>query len=54
MGPRRPSGCRAAARGSSTDFTVSGERIVAIDLIADPERLSRFDLAILGSPGVSR
>ena len=36
------------------DFTVSGERIVAIDLIADPERLSRFDLAILGSPGVSR
>ena len=36
------------------DFTVSDERIVAIDLIADPERLSRFDLAILGSPGVSR
>jgi RNA polymerase sigma factor (sigma-70 family) len=29
------------------DFTVSDDRIVAIDLIADPDRLSRLDLAIL-------
>ena len=30
-----------AGRASSTDFTVSDGRIVAIDLIADPERLQR-------------
>jgi hypothetical protein len=29
------------------DFTVGDDRIVAIDLIADPDRLSRLDLAIL-------
>jgi len=28
------------------DFTIANERIVAIDLIADPPRLSRLDLAI--------
>jgi RNA polymerase sigma-70 factor (ECF subfamily) len=30
-------------------FTVSGGKIVAIDILADPERLSQLDLAILGS-----
>jgi len=29
-------------------FTTSGDRITAIDLIADPERLRRLDLVILG------
>jgi RNA polymerase sigma factor (sigma-70 family) len=29
-------------------FTVAGGRIVAIDILADPERLRRLDLAILG------
>jgi hypothetical protein len=29
------------------DFTTSGERITAIDLIADPERLDQLDLVIL-------
>jgi DNA-directed RNA polymerase specialized sigma24 family protein len=29
------------------DFTVSGDRITAIDLIADPERLTRLDLVVL-------
>jgi hypothetical protein len=28
------------------DFTISGERITAIDLIADPERLRQLDLVI--------
>jgi hypothetical protein len=28
-------------------FTVSGGRIVAIDALADPERLSKLDLAFL-------
>jgi RNA polymerase sigma factor (sigma-70 family) len=35
-------------------FTVTGERIVAIDIVADPERLARLDLASLGLPAVSR
>ena len=30
-------------------FTVSGGKIVAIDILADPERLSQLDLTILGS-----
>ena len=29
-------------------FTVSGGRIVEIDFLADPERLSRLDLTIFG------
>jgi RNA polymerase sigma-70 factor (ECF subfamily) len=29
-------------------FTVSGGKIVAIDILADPERLSELDLTILG------
>jgi RNA polymerase sigma factor (sigma-70 family) len=29
------------------DFTVSGDRITAIELIADPERLRRLDLVVL-------
>jgi hypothetical protein len=28
-------------------FTIGGGRIVAIDLLADPERLRRLDLATL-------
>jgi RNA polymerase sigma-70 factor, ECF subfamily len=32
-------------------FTVSGGKIVEIDAIADPERLSRLDLATLGMSG---
>jgi hypothetical protein len=28
-------------------FTVSGGRIVEIDILADPERLRRLDLAVL-------
>jgi hypothetical protein len=28
-------------------FTVSGGRIVEIDILADPERLSRLDLSAL-------
>jgi RNA polymerase sigma-70 factor, ECF subfamily len=30
-------------------FTVGGGKIVAIDILADPERLSQLDLTILGS-----
>jgi RNA polymerase sigma-70 factor (ECF subfamily) len=30
-------------------FTVSGGKIVAIDILADPERLSQLDLTILGT-----
>jgi RNA polymerase sigma-70 factor (ECF subfamily) len=29
-------------------FTVRGGKIVAIDILADPERLRRLDLTILG------
>jgi RNA polymerase sigma-70 factor (ECF subfamily) len=29
-------------------FTVSGGRIVEIDILADPERLSRLDLTFIG------
>jgi hypothetical protein len=28
-------------------FTVSGGRIVEIDVLADPDRLNRLDLAVL-------
>ena len=28
-------------------FTISGEKIIEIDAIADPERLRRLDLAVL-------
>ena len=28
-------------------FTITEEKIVAIELVADPERLARIDLAIL-------
>jgi hypothetical protein len=28
-------------------FTIRGGRIVAIDILADPERLRRLDLAVL-------
>jgi RNA polymerase sigma-70 factor (ECF subfamily) len=31
------------------DFAIAGSKIVAIELIADPDRLRRFDLAILTS-----
>jgi RNA polymerase sigma-70 factor (ECF subfamily) len=31
-------------------FTVSGGRIVEIDIVADPERLARIDLSALGDP----
>ena len=30
-------------------FTVSGERIVEIDILADPARLRHLDLAVLGA-----
>jgi hypothetical protein len=30
-------------------FTTAGEKIVAIDLVADPERLGQIDLAVLDS-----
>ena len=29
-------------------FTVSGGKIVEIDILADPERLARLDLTVLG------
>jgi RNA polymerase sigma-70 factor (ECF subfamily) len=32
-------------------FTIAGGRIVEIDVVADPERLSRLDLATLDGPG---
>jgi RNA polymerase sigma-70 factor (ECF subfamily) len=28
-------------------FTFAGEKIVAVELVADPERLRRLDLAVL-------
>jgi RNA polymerase sigma factor (sigma-70 family) len=31
------------------NFTIVGEKIVAIDLVADPERIGEMDVAILGS-----
>jgi len=30
-------------------FTITEEKIVAIELVADPERLARLDLAILSA-----
>jgi RNA polymerase sigma-70 factor (ECF subfamily) len=34
-------------------FTISDEKIVEIDVIADPERLSQLDLAVLNElPGL--
>jgi hypothetical protein len=52
------SGCRAPRRrrgraggriegGVIFAFTIASGRIVAIELIADPERLSRLDLAVV-------
>jgi hypothetical protein len=35
-------------RSRSSHFTVWQGRIVEIDVLADPERLRRFDLTILG------
>jgi hypothetical protein len=54
----RPPGPRLA-EGSAPDgkpasvmaFTVSGGRIVAIDVPADPERPARLDLSALHLPG---
>ena len=52
----RPALVNGAAGGVSTrdgvpfsvgGFTVRGRRIVAIDILADPERLRRLDLAVL-------
>ncbi|MCE6998090.1 sigma-70 family RNA polymerase sigma factor [Saccharothrix sp. S26] len=42
-----PGGVPASVMG----FTVSGGRIVAIDVLADPERLARLDLSGLDLPG---
>ncbi|PSL57156.1 RNA polymerase sigma-70 factor (ECF subfamily) [Saccharothrix carnea] len=42
-----PGGTPASVMG----FTVSGGRIVAIDVLADPERLAGLDLSALGLPG---
>ncbi|WP_192764641.1 sigma-70 family RNA polymerase sigma factor [Actinomadura algeriensis] len=36
---------------SIMSFTVSGERIVAIDILSDPDRLARLDLDGLADPG---
>ncbi|TQM85523.1 RNA polymerase sigma-70 factor (ECF subfamily) [Saccharothrix saharensis] len=41
-----PGGRPASVMG----FTVSGGRIVAIDVLADPERVARLDLSALGLP----
>jgi hypothetical protein len=32
-------------------ITVAGDRVTGYDLIADPVRLSRVDLAVLDGPG---
>jgi RNA polymerase sigma-70 factor (ECF subfamily) len=43
-------GVVVAARGrplSVMGFTVTGARIVAIDVLSDPDRLSRLDLTVL-------
>jgi hypothetical protein len=40
---RRPDGRLFAVLG----FTIAGEKIVEIDILADPERLSRLDLSAL-------
>jgi RNA polymerase sigma-70 factor (ECF subfamily) len=40
---RRPDGRLFSVLG----FTISGGRIVQIDILADPERLSRVDLSAL-------
>jgi RNA polymerase sigma-70 factor (ECF subfamily) len=31
-------------------FTIVGGKVVAIDLLADPERLAQLDLTVLGEP----
>ena len=34
-------------------FTIGGGKIAAIDLLADPERIRRLDLVVLGGQGMS-
>jgi RNA polymerase sigma-70 factor (ECF subfamily) len=34
-------------------FTISGGKIAAIDLLADPERIRQLDLVVLGGQGMS-
>jgi RNA polymerase sigma-70 factor, ECF subfamily len=43
MVSRRPDGRLFSVAG----FTVAGGKIVEIDILADPDRLSRFDLSAL-------
>ena len=43
-----PASSRAATAGRSVmAFTIAGDRIVAIDILADPERLAALDLSVL-------
>ena len=46
-GPPASSSLPAAGRVSVMGFTVAGGRIVAIDALADPERLHDLDLSRL-------
>ena len=44
--------CRAAPTAdvfSVLGFTIAGGKIVEIDILADPERLSRLDLSAIGN-----
>jgi len=45
--PREPCGLRADRPRVVFGFTITGGKIVEIDLLADPERLRQLDLAIL-------
>jgi hypothetical protein len=47
-GPRAPCGHPAGRPRVGFTFTVTGGRIVRVDLLADPERLARLELAELG------
>ena len=56
-GPRRAAGARERGRGAVWlqrgqprmvfGFTISGGKIVAIDMLADPERIRQLDLVVL-------
>lgn len=46
--PLLPARCVGGERRVVFEFTTAGERIIAIDLIADAERIRQLDLAILG------
>lgn len=37
-----------AVREAAFGFTITGGKVVGIEILADPERLSQLDLAILG------